>query len=81
MRSMSLAIAKSNATYLSAPSRLGPHQRARSDERQLDPVVAVGAVLLVVPADLDLERVRPLGKMRDLLGLLGRVFPESIGDP
>jgi hypothetical protein len=40
---------------LVGPRRLGADEGPRADQGELDPVVAGGAVLLVVAADLDLE--------------------------
>ncbi len=60
---------------LGADDGAGPH------ERDLHAVVACGpAGLLAVPRDLDVERDGLLGELDDLVGLLGGVHAESVGD-
>ena len=67
---------------LVASSRFRSDDRTGTNERQLDPIITVWACrFLVVPADLYLKGDRPIREMRDLFGLLGRVFAKAIRDP
>ena len=68
------------AGVLVGARRLSTHHRTGADQGELDPVIARRAVGFVVTDDANLESQRLIGEMSDLLGLLGGVILEPIGN-